>query len=279
MKHKRPQGILLDETPKDVEITSNQFVKVTFENNPMSSVIIKKFDANTKTPLSGARFKVTKKSGDVIGEFTTDNNGVIQIDNLVTGWYTAVEVKAPIGYKLVEMAQDFEVVHTKTVTLEFPNEKLTSLIIKKVDDKSGAPLAGASFRVEKQNGQLIGEYSTDKDGLINIPTLMPDWYVVREIKSPDGYCLEETPKTVEVKTDTPTLTTFTNKKMTGIQIKKIDEKTGAALFWRSIHGKKTKWRKDWRYLYNGRFWLCQHPYFVTRLLYCHRNKSSRQLLA
>lgn len=226
---KAPDGYLLDETPKDIEITNNQFVKVTFENNPMSSVIIKKYDVSTKKPLAGAKFKITKKSGDVIGEYTTDDNGMIQINELSTGWYSVVEIKAPDGYKLVEAVKDFEVKHTKTVTLEFPNEKLTSLVIKKVDDKSGEPLAGASFKVEKQNGELIGEYSTDKDGLINIPTLIPDWYIVRETKAPNSYLLDNTPKTVEVKTDVPTLVTFTNKKLTGIQIKKIDEFTGAAL--------------------------------------------------
>ncbi len=226
---KAPDGYLLDETPKDVEITNKQFVKVTFENNPMSSVVIKKYDTNTKEPLAGAIFKVTKKSGDVVGEYKTNDNGLIQIDNLPTGWYSAVEIKAPNGYKLIETSKDFEVTHTKTVTLEFPNEKLTSLIIKKVNDKTGEPLAGAKFKVEKQNGQIVGEYSTDKDGLINISTLSPDWYVVRETKAPDGYLLDETPKTIEVKIDVPTLTTFTNKKLTGIQIKKIDDSTGKAL--------------------------------------------------
>ena len=148
----------------------------------------------------------------MIGEYTTDKNGMIQIDELQPGWYTAVEVKSPDGYLLNDTIKDFEIKTGKTVTVEFPNQKLTSLIIKKTDEKSGEPLSGAKFYVEKQNGEHVGEYTTDKDGTINIATLSPDWYVIREKLSPDGYLLDETPKTVEVKTNVPTVVTFTNKK-------------------------------------------------------------------
>ena len=41
--------------------------------------------------------------------------------------------------------------------------------------------------------------------------------------------LDETPKTVEVKTDIPTIVTFTNKKLTALEIKKVDEKSGEPL--------------------------------------------------
>ncbi len=226
---KAPTGYLLDQTPQEFEIKHTKTVTLTFENNPMSNVLIKKFDQETKAPLIGAKFKITKKSGDIIGEYSTDSNGIIQLDNLDTGWYTAVEVKAPIGYKLVDTARDFEIKHTKTVTLEFPNEKLTSLAIKKIDDKTGEPLGGAKFAVEKQNGQHVGEYTTDNSGFINLPTLTPDWYTIREIKAPDGYKLDETPKIVEVKTVVPTVITFTNKKLTALEIKKIDEVSGEPL--------------------------------------------------
>lgn len=226
---KAPTGYLIDDTARDVEITGNQFVKVVFENMPMSSLIIKKFDSLTKQPLLGAKFKITHKTGDVVGEYSSDANGLIQIDNLEPGWYTAKEITPPVGYKLYDGTQDFQVTNTKTVTLEFPNQKLTSLIIKKVDDKSAEPLIGAEFLVEKQNGEHVGEFTTDSDGTINIPTLTPDYYIVREKQAPSGYLLDESPKTVQVQTDVPTVITFTNKKLTSLQIKKIDEISGKAL--------------------------------------------------
>ena len=226
---KSPEGYLLENQSKTISMDYGKTYTLEFFNKPLASVIIKKFDSENKEPLSGAIFKISKKSGNVIGEYTTDKNGMIQIDELQPGWYTAVEVKSPDGYLLNDTIKDFEIKTGKTVTVEFPNQKLTSLIIKKTDEKSGEPLSGAKFYVEKQNGEHVGEYTTDKDGTINIATLSPDWYVIREKLSPDGYLLDETPKTVEVKTNVPTVVTFTNKKLTALQIKKVDEKSGEPL--------------------------------------------------
>jgi len=226
---KSPEGYLLENQSKTISMDYGKTYTLEFFNKPLASVIIKKFDSENKEPLSGAIFKISKKSGNVIGEYTTDKNGMIQIDELQPGWYTAVEVKSPDGYLLNDTIKDFEIKTGKTVTVEFANQKLTSLIIKKTDEKSGEPLSGAKFYVEKQNEEHVGEYTTDKDGTINIATLSPDWYVVKEIKSPEGYLLDETPKTVEVKTNTPTIVTFTNKKLTALQIKKVDEKSGEPL--------------------------------------------------
>ena len=226
---KSPEGYLLENQSKTISIEYGKTYTLEFFNKPLASMIIKKFDSENKEPLTGAIFKISKKSGNVIGEYTTDRNGMIQIDELQPGWYTAVEVKAPDGYLLNDTIKDFEIKTSKTVTVEFSNQKLTSLIIKKIDEKSGEPLSGAKFYVEKQNGEHVGEYTTDKDGTINIATLSPDWYVIREKLSPDGYLLDETPKTVEVKTNVPTIVTFTNKKLTALQIKKVDEKSGEPL--------------------------------------------------
>ncbi|MCL2775342.1 MAG: SpaA isopeptide-forming pilin-related protein, partial [Oscillospiraceae bacterium] len=224
-----PSGYLVDSTPKTIEVKVYDVAVVDFYNSPMSSVIIKKFDSVTKDPLLGAKFKITNKSGEIVGEYNTDSNGLIQVDNLEPGWYSATEISAPMGYKLYDAAQDFEITNTKTVTLEFPNEKLTSLIIKKVDEFTGAPLIGAQFSVEKQNGERVGDYTTDNTGLINIPTLDPDWYVVRETKAPVGYQLDETPQTVEVKTAVPTVVTFTDRPLSGIEIIKVDAVTHTPL--------------------------------------------------
>ncbi len=139
------------------------------------------------------------------------------------------EIKSPNGYLLDETPKTVEVKTNVPTVVTFTNKKLTALQIKKVDEKSGEPLSGAKFKVTKQSGDIIGEYTTDKDGFINVPTLEPGYYAVSEMKSPNGYLLDETPKTVEVKTNTPTVVTFTNKKLTALQIKKIDENSGEPL--------------------------------------------------
>lgn len=229
-----PEGYACDTKPQTIEIgTDGATYKVHFQNQPMCSLVILKKDADNGNPLSGAQFKVTTSKGDVIGRnngiFTTDSNGSITISYLAKDSYIVEEVKAPDGYVLEEQSKTIALDYGKTYTLEFTNKKMTSLVIKKVDSISGEPLVGAKFFVEKQNGEHVGEYTTDNTGTILLPTLDPDWYVVRETKAPEGYILDETPKTVEVKTNVPTVVTFENKPLSGIKIVKTDSETGEPL--------------------------------------------------
>ena len=229
-----PAGYVRDTTPQTIEVgTDGGTYKIGFKNQPIGSLVILKKDADSREPLAGAQFKVTTSKGDVVGTtnglFTTDSNGSITIAGLEKGSYIIEEIKAPEGYVLEEQSRTIAIDYGKTYTEEFTNRKMTSLVIKKVDDVTGAPLVGAKFFVEKQNGEHVGEYTTDKTGTILIPTLSPDWYVVRETKAPEGYILDETPKTVEVKTNVPTTVTFSNKPLSGIKIIKTDSESGAPL--------------------------------------------------
>ena len=179
------------------------------------------------------KFKVTNSDGTVIGTsngiFTTDQNGKIVISNIGKQTVTIEEVETLEGYALETQQRTVSVDYGKTYTEEFTNKRLASLIIKKIDEYSGEPLSGVQFLVEKQNGEHIGEYTTDSTGTINVPTLEPDWYIVRELKTKDGYILDETPKTVEVKKSVPTVVTFTNKPLSGIKIIKTDSETDEPL--------------------------------------------------
>ncbi len=229
-----PEGYVKDTEPQTIQIgTDGGTYKVQFQNQPMGSLVILKKDADNGNPLSGAQFQVTTSKGAVVGtnngKFTTNSNGSITIPNLEKGSYIVEEVKAPDGYVLEEQSKTIEIDFGKTYTLEFTNKKMTSLVVKKVDAISGEPLVGAKFVVEKQNSEHIGEYTTDNTGTILLPTLDPDWYVVRETKAPEGYILDETPKTVEVKTNVPTVVTFENKPLSGIKILKTDSETGEPL--------------------------------------------------
>ena len=229
-----PEGYVKDTEPQTIQIgTDGGTYKVQFQNQPMGSLVILKKDADNGNPLSGAQFQVTTSKGAVVGTnngiFTTNSNGSITIPNLEKGSYIVEEVKAPEGYVLEEQSKTIEIDFGKTYTLEFTNKKMTSLVVKKVDSVTGEPLVGAKFLVEKQNGEHVGEYTTDNTGTILLPTLDPDWYVVRETKAPEGYILDETPKTVEVKTNVPTVVTFENKPLSGIKIVKTDSETGEPL--------------------------------------------------
>ena len=229
-----PPMYVRDATPQTIKVgTDGGTYKVSFRNQPVGSLVILKKDADSGEPLAGAQFKVTTSEGEVVGNsnglFTTGSSGSITISGVEKKTLIIEEVKAPDGYVLEEQSRTIAIDYGKTYTVEFTNRKKASLIIKKVDDVTGAPLVGAKFLVEKQNGEHVGEYTSDKTGTILVPAASPGWYLVRETKAPEGYILDETPKTVEVKTNVPTVVTFSNKPLSGIKIIKTDSESGAPL--------------------------------------------------
>lgn len=81
-------------------ITNNITVEEDVENEPLRTLVIKKIDARDNTRvLAGAEFKITKLGGATV-EATTDENGLIELEELEFGSYTIAEIKAPSGYRL-----------------------------------------------------------------------------------------------------------------------------------------------------------------------------------
>ncbi len=65
-------------------------------------------DAEDDVTLSGAEFKLYF-GDELIGTYTTDDQGIINFTNLVKGEYTVVETKAPEGYQLNTKPINFNV--------------------------------------------------------------------------------------------------------------------------------------------------------------------------
>jgi uncharacterized surface anchored protein len=158
---KSPDGYILNETPKTVELKLDQPAEIIFENKPLNGIQIHKIDADTREPLEGVRFVVREKNGSVVGEFVTDANGLIEVPNLEPGWYQIAETAALPGYLLDSHARDVEVVWNDHVLLEFTNNKLSGLQVRKLDSVKKEPLQGVKFRVTKMNGEYIGDYTTN----------------------------------------------------------------------------------------------------------------------
>ena len=224
-----PDNYILDNTPKTVEVRGDKPTIVEFSNREKGGIQILKVDAATGVPLEGAKFRVTTKNGLLIGEYTTDKQGHINLSGLDNGWYTILEVEAPKGYILDEVKQDVEVTGYKNQIVEFTNKMKAGLQILKIDYNTGKPLADAKFRVSKMNGKIIGEYITSRTGYINIGDLDEGWYIIEEIQAPEGYALNTTPQNVKVESNNSQIVEFANKQLAGIEIIKYDEYTKAPL--------------------------------------------------
>ena len=222
---KAPSGYVIDETPKTVQLRKGQTYEVTFKDTKQSQLVIKKVDEDTRQPLKNAKFKITKSNGELVKETETDENGTITLTGLPDCSLIITEIKAPTGYILQDTPKTIEVKAGQSYELTFTNKKAYGLQIRKVVKGTGEALAGAKFKVEKVNGERVGDYTTNSAGLINISGLEDGVYVVNEIKAPDGYRLDSTPQNVIVKAGEMATVEFENTKLSSVRIKKIDSVT------------------------------------------------------
>ena len=221
-----PGGYIIDKNPHAVSLKQGKTYTLTLENEKKPGLLVKKVDAQTSKPLAGASFKITRGDGSVVREnVVSDVDGVVHIPELDTGVYIITEVKAPSGYEIDETPKTVQLRKGQTYEVTFKDTKQSQLVIKKVDEDTRQPLKNAKFKITKSNGELVKETETDENGTITLTGLPDCSLVVTEIKAPDGYILQDTPKTIEVKAGGSYELTFTNKKQSGLTIKKIDEET------------------------------------------------------
>jgi uncharacterized surface anchored protein len=224
-----PFGFILNETPKSVNVSDGRLVVVEFLNKPLSGIQILKLDAITHKPLQGAAFSVTNANGERVGTYRTEADGTVLVAGLDEGVFLVGEIEPPIGYTLDEVPKAVTVKSGKLTTVEFTNKPLSGLQINKTDAITHAPLQGATFVIERDNGEKIGTYKTDVAGKIVVSGLSEGVYVAFESVQPVGYALDTTPQNIIVKSGKIATAEFTNKPLSGLQIIKTDAITHAPL--------------------------------------------------
>lgn len=228
---KAPPGYSLPSNPvKTVEVKKGKPVTVIFEDNPLNGLYVSKIDADTGKAVPGVSFRVTTVSGDLVGDYVTDANGIFTIVDLETGAYIVTETEAAPGYILDDTPHVVNLKKGETTKLTIKNTPLTGMIILKKDAQTGDPLAGAIFTVGTIDGREIGRYETNSSGVANVPNLETGYYVVTEVKAPTGYAMSKNPsQTIRIENGRPVTVTFENEQLRGLQIIKVDEKTGEPL--------------------------------------------------
>lgn len=226
---KAPAGYQLDGSMRTVTVRAAYQSKLTFTNKALSGIVITKVDSSTNKPLAGAHFQISKLNGEIINTYVSDSTGTIQTGALEPGQYVIKEMQAPDGYVIDQATHTVTVEAGKTTTIQIGNSPMSALRIQKVDGTTGQPLSGARFKVTKTNGDYVGEYVSELDGIVNIPTMQPGTYVITETAAPEGYLVDPTPRTVTVKTGVPTVLTIENERVAGLQIRKTVTQTGDPL--------------------------------------------------
>ena len=234
-------GYILDDTPQTVKVKSNEVVTVEFRNAPKGDLIIVKQDSVTKEPLEGVQFKIAYADGSYVdaeggtlsstGLYWTDKAGKITISG-ISGTVVVTEIKTIPGYTIDENTRMQTVVvnPNDTQTLYFYNTPVGGLQIIKSDKDSGKRISGVKFEIRKMNGEIIGTYTTDSDGVIYLPEAESGWYTVTELEAASGYLLDTTPHRIEVKDGQTATLEIANRKACSILIHKIDANTGDGIY-------------------------------------------------
>ncbi|HDR7947457.1 TPA: isopeptide-forming domain-containing fimbrial protein [Bacillus toyonensis] len=236
---KAPEGYQLKEKEFEVNVTGDGIFPITVENAMVDkgNVEITKVDKESGAVLAGVEFEVQNEKSEVVRKVTTDKDGKANVSDLSVGKYKLVETKSLPGYKKLTEPVSFEIKKgmTKVLSLKVENELLDkgSVEITKVDKDSQKVLEGVVFEVQDENGKVVTEVKTDKDGKAKISDLSIGKYKLVETKSLPGYKKLTEPVSFEI---TKGMTTALSLKVENeqldkgsVEITKVDKDSQKAL--------------------------------------------------
>ncbi|MCC2488115.1 SpaA isopeptide-forming pilin-related protein, partial [Bacillus cereus] len=236
-----PAGYKPLEKPISFEIEKGRVtaLKLTVENELVDTgnVEITKVDKENKDALADAVFEIQDEAGQVVAKITTDKKGQAQVTNLSVGTYKLVEVKAPKGYKQLVDPITFQIEKgmTKSLALTVENEMLDkgNVEVTKVDKGSQKVLEGVVFEVQDEQGKVVTEVQTDKNGKAKISDLSVGKYKLVEKESLPGYKQLTEPVSFEIKKGMTKVLSLKveNEQLDkgSVEITKVDKESGAVL--------------------------------------------------
>lgn len=179
------------------------FVNLQVEK-PTQAKILKVGENGEK--VKGAIFEMSYSEdfkSSTVYEYTTDENGFTKLDDWALQGKTVYvrEKFVPAPYIKSDEIKTFKVTNGGNVELKFTNKKAKGEIrILKADKENGKGLAGAEFELYKgtiDKSNLIGKFTTKNDGKLSIDSLELGKYILREIKAPEGYFIDNNNRDTE----------------------------------------------------------------------------------
>ncbi|PEQ68333.1 SpaA isopeptide-forming pilin-related protein [Bacillus cereus] len=202
------------------------------------AVKLSKVDDIDGTVLKDAVFKIVNMNGDVVHkDLVTNEQGIIEINDLRPGDYQFIETKAPKHYVLDETPIKFTIEkgQKKVISLTATNSlKQGSIELLKVDDlNTQTKLADAVFNLLDQDGKVLKtDLKTNSEGKIVIENLRPGTYQFVEITAPEHYDLDKKPIIFTIEKSQKDIATVTMKNSLtkgGVELSKVDDVDGTTL--------------------------------------------------
>lgn len=240
-EHEPPTGYAIKEATQEVYIKSGTGKVLTFENIPLSALVVWKYDSVTDVAVQGAVFQVkyltgtSGTGGTVIGTYKTSANGSFTVTGLKEGTYIVEELASDSGHVIDSAPQTVYISGKQqdVVQLYFGNSPKGALLVKKIDSVTHKPLSDVEFFVTTADGSVVGDangkYITDSAGTFTITDITPGTtLVVKETRARDGYLLDDAPQTATVKAGQTVTLEFRNQPQGSLIINKLssaDKKT------------------------------------------------------
>ncbi|MCB5781238.1 hypothetical protein LIR33_22735, partial [Flavonifractor plautii] len=154
--------------------------------------------ADPSKVIPNARFRIEAVDGSWgPAEFTTDQNGEIDLSELPTGAYVVTELECP-GYIIDETQRIIQMEANQTARFVFTNSVKPSLNLIKLSS-DGSRLAGVTFRIAKiEDGTHYLDRTTDENGEILISGLEPGVYSVKELDTTSDHIIDPVERHVEL---------------------------------------------------------------------------------
>ncbi|MDA2638684.1 VaFE repeat-containing surface-anchored protein [Bacillus cereus] len=230
---KSPVGYILNDTPQTLEVKTGEMVTWTAENKQIKgNVQLLKVDAeHPEKKVAGVTFQLKNSAGKVISEHTTDENGLIKVENIPFGSYTFVESKAKEGYVLSKEPIRFQITEQgKTIELEAKNAPIYGeLEITKVDVADGnVKLPHAEFEIRNEKGEIVAQGKTNAEGIAKFSNIPFGKYTYHETVAPEGFLLNEETFSFEIKQNEEIVKhTVADEKIPSLQTTATDKTDGS----------------------------------------------------
>lgn len=238
-----PKGFSMTESSKqEAFIAAGEGHTFRIFNRPLSAICVWKYDSETGTAIEGAVFQVRYLSGNtsgtggtVIGTYRTSMNGSFTVTGCEPGTYIIEELSSDGSHVIDTPPQTVYLSgeEQEVVQVYFGNSPMGSLLIKKVSSADNSPISDVQFFVTESDGSIVGDgngyFTTDSAGTILIEGIEPGTtLVVKETRAKEGFLLDDTPQTVQIKAGQTTTIEFRNQPKGNLIIHKLssaDRKT------------------------------------------------------
>lgn len=231
-----PAGFSLTESSKqEAFIAAGEGHTFRIYNRPNSAICVWKYDSESGAAIEGAVFQVRYLSGNtsgtggtVIGTYRTSINGSFTVTDCKPGTYIIEELSSDGSHVIDTPPQTVYLSgeEQEVVQVYFGNSPMGSLLIKKVSSADNSPISDVQFFVTESDGTVVGDgngyFTTDSAGTILIEGIEPGTtLVVKETRAKEGFLLDDTPQTAQIKAGQTVTLEFRNQPKGNLIVHKL----------------------------------------------------------